>query len=270
MYPSRFIPSLLVLGTFVVACGSAAAPAVVPISPTPASNISTLQIFTEEYPPVTFSQEGKATGLGTEIVEEIMRRQGVSVNIQVVPWARGYQTALEGPMTGLFATMRTEERERLFKWVGPLTEVNTSFYALKDSGITLASLEEAHNIPSIGVPREYYSHQYLQQAAFTNLDEVVDPDTMVKKLLAGRNPLMVNDNITLPQLLQQNGATIDDVELVYTFMTSKNYLAFSLDTPDALVAEWQATLDAMRADGTVATIYTKWLPGERPPEKDVP
>jgi len=268
MITKRILAMVLALSLCLMSCSASPVATAVPPSPTPAQPMANLQIFTEEYPPVTFSKDGQATGLGTEIVQEIMRRRGATFAIQVVPWTRGYDATLSGPLTGLFATMRTEERERLFKWVGPLTQVNTSFYARKGEGRALADLEAAKSVDSIGVPREYYSHQFLRQAGFTNLDEAADPETMVKKFLAGRNPLMVIDNITLPELLQRNNAKLEEVELVYTFMTSKNYLAFSLDTPDELVQQWQMTLDEMRADGTIAKLYAKWLPGETPPGKD--
>ena len=45
----------------------------------------TLELYTEEYPPITFSQNGGAAGLGVEVVEEILRRTGRHAPIQVAP-----------------------------------------------------------------------------------------------------------------------------------------------------------------------------------------
>src|SRR5690606_1596967 len=76
-----------------------------------------LQLFTEEYPPVSFSRNGVADGMATELVREILRRLGETASIQVVPWPRGYLMVQRTPGTGLFATIRSAQREADFKWV---------------------------------------------------------------------------------------------------------------------------------------------------------
>ena len=224
-----------------------------------------LRVLTEEYPPVSFQTAGRASGLGSEVVEEIQHRIGSHVTIQVVPWARGYRMVLDDPDVALFATMRTPERESLFKWVGPLTTVTTSFYAKHGATIRLNSLADAKAAASIVVPREYYSHQVLRNLGFTNLEPVTTPEMTVRMLLAGHGVLIAADNLTLPALLTEAGASRNDVELVYSFMQSQNYIAFSRGTPDELVQSWQSSLDDMKRDGSFARIYEKWLPGESPP-----
>lgn len=101
-----------------------------------------LQLYTEEYAPVSFSRAGKAAGMATEVVEEILRRQGQAANIQVVPWARGYQTVLRTPDSALFATIRSTEREASFQWVGPILQTHDGFYALKGSGLVIRTQAE--------------------------------------------------------------------------------------------------------------------------------
>jgi polar amino acid transport system substrate-binding protein len=262
--------SVLILSVLVASCGSPAAPAPAanqPEAQQPAARAEgELQMFTEELPPITFSQNDKAAGLAVEVVQEIMKRNGKDIPIQVVPWARGYKAAQEEPLTGLFTMTRSEQREKLFKWVGPLTQEVTSFYALKDSTITISSLEDAKKLEAIGDVVEYSSLQYLQEQGFKNLDTSADPNALIRKLMAGRIPVMVNTNTSLGSALKDNGAKPEDVKLLYTFITTQSYLAFSLDTPDELVQQWQKTLDEMKADGTFAEIYGKWLPGDEPPQ----
>lgn len=221
-----------------------------------------LRLYTEQYPPINFSQDGEATGMATEVVREIMRRTGQQAPISVVPWARGYQQAQVRPNTGLFVTMRTTEREHLFKWVGPLTRSVTGFYALRSAGLHIDSLEQARQFGAIVVPRDWYSHQRLLGLGFANLYPVGEPSQMVRMLKLGRVKLMVLDNLSLGIQLEQGGLPAEAVELLYSFMYSDAYIAFSPQTDEALIARWQAELDAMKADGSFAAIYHKWLPGE--------
>lgn len=225
-----------------------------------------LQLYTEEYPPLNFSQAGKPAGLGVEVVEEILRRTGQQASIEVVPWARGYQATLSQPNTGLFVAMRTEEREQLFKWVGPIIVGVTSFYALKGSGLTIASLEDARKVGTIAVPRQWYSYQTLEAKGLPNLYGVIGPKQMMTMLRHRRVPVVVADNVTLESLLALGELKPEDVEPLHSFLRSYAYIAFSPSTDDALIAQWQATLDAMKADGSFATIYQRWLPGQEMPD----
>lgn len=56
------------------------------------SQAAPLQLYTEEYPPVSFSANGRAEGMASELVRELLKRLGESGEISVVPWARGYHT----------------------------------------------------------------------------------------------------------------------------------------------------------------------------------
>ena len=231
----------------------------------PMTQAAELQLFTEEYPPINFSRDGKPTGLATEVVEEILRRTHTVATIAVVPWARGYKMAQVEPNTGLFATMRTPEREPLFKWVGPITTTVTSFYARHGSRLHVTSLEEAKRLKRIVVPREWFSHQVLRKLGFPNLEPVVTPDQMVKMTLNARADLLVADNQTLPAQVASVGAKMGDLDLVYTFMKTNSYIVFSRDTPDETIQTWQEALDSMKRDGSFARIYRHWLPGTHPP-----
>ncbi len=224
-----------------------------------------LQVLTEENPPISFSENGRAGGLGTELVNKIQQRLKQHFAPQVLPWARAYGMLQQEPNVVLFATMRTAEREPQFKWVGPIATVKTSFYARRGDGRHLAGLAEAKAAADILVPREYYSHQMLVQLGFSNLQPVTRPDIMVRMLMAGRSALMVGDNLTMGPLLLSVGAKPGDAEPLYTLMESQYYIAFSRQLPDALVQQWQASLDDMKRDGSFAALYAKWLPGEAPP-----
>lgn len=230
-----------------------------------AARCADLTLYTEEYPPINFSRDGKAAGLSTEVVEEILRRTGAHVSITVVPWARGYRSALEEPNVGLFVAMRTPEREPLFKWVGPVTTVRTSFYSRRGTELKVTSLDDARKVEVIAVPREWFSHQVLRSLSFANLDAVTNTDVMVRMALTGRAQLMVADNQTLPAQLAQVDATMAQVDRHYTFMKTSSYIAFSRGTPDAVVRQWQQTLNEMKRDGSFARIYTRWLPSDTPP-----
>jgi len=230
-----------------------------------AEEITKLNIFTEEYPPLSFLENGKITGLSTEVVQEIMRRNSRDDEIRLVKWDHGYKAVLEEPNTVLFSTAMTPERKSQMQWVGPIAALSTNFYAVKKSGLKISNLGNAKKVDKIATVKDYYSEQILQKEGFTNLESSIDEATALGKLFNRETQLFVSTNTIMPTMLQKIGTQMDDVESVFTLSTDLIYIAFSLQTSPDLVTSWQKTLDEMKQDGTFAKIYAKWLPSEIPP-----
>ncbi len=224
-----------------------------------------LRLYTEEYPPITFARDGRADGLGTAIVREIMRRTGTDTPIDVVPWARGYHYATHDANVGLFVTTRTPAREALFQWVGPVTATRAALYKRQGDPLTLAALGDARTAAGIVVPRNWYLHQQLQAQAFQNLVEVATPTEAIRLLAGGRAQLMALDDVTLAT--SRAAVKVDAEALVEALPLDDaiQYIAFSRGTDEQVVRNWQAVLDAMKHDGSYLAIYRQWLPGARPP-----
>ncbi len=147
--------------------------------------ISEVQMLTEEYPPVTFMKDGKVTGFVTDIVREIIARQGIPDHIRLTSWDEAYNVALSNPNVVLFSTERTEKRENLFQWVGPVGKNSAIFYAKKGSGIRINSLDEAQKMAAIATTTNWFTEQYLKDKGFTNLVSSPLPITSVKQLMNG-------------------------------------------------------------------------------------
>lgn len=224
-----------------------------------------LKILTEQSPPLNFIKDGEITGLATEVVSELVKRTGTDGTIQLVDWEEGYQALLEQPDVALFSTVMTSERKRLFRWVGPLAVVDTNLYALKGSGIEIANLEDARKAGRIAVVSSYYSEQMLRAEGFANLQSYPDRDATIRQLLDGKVQLVASSNTEIPAAMEKTGASMAAVENAFTLSTDLLYIAFSNATSSELVARWQDALDEMKADGSFAKIYARWLPAETPP-----
>ena len=233
------------------------------------SQAAPLQLYTEEYPPVSFSANGRAEGMASELVRELLKRLGESGEISVVPWARGYHTVQQTPNTALFATIRNAEREHLFQWVGPILLAQDSFYALKNSGIQLHDLTDVAKAGPVAVPRDWFSYQELRNLGLTNLLGVTEPEQMFKMLKRGRVKLIVADNLSFystgDAAQQVDYLTAKDVEVALPYRASLGYITFWHGTDPAVIQRWQRELDAMKADGSFSRIYQRWLPGEPEP-----
>jgi len=216
-----------------------------------------LRIYTENSPPANYLDQGKLKGRSVEIVREILHRLKLPDNIQAVPWARGYSLALTQSNVALFSTTRLPQRDKLFKWVGPLYSQTWGFYAKKDSPLEISSLAQAKTVSRIGTYYKDAKEQYLLANGFRNLVSTKKNLNNIRHLMDGSIDLWVSSDFNMPYLAKQAGINPDQMKLVFPFKRVQNYIAFSIHSPDSLVEEWQQTLDELKQDGTYDRLCAK-------------
>ncbi len=208
--------------------------------------------------------DGNLKGHNVEIVREIMARLGTVYPIRMVPWKRGYTKALEDPWVALFSTSRTLEREKRFKWVGPLHASRVVLYGKRGSGIVVRRLEDAKKARGIGCYRDDVREQLLKRRGFTNLESLYGSDANMinlKKVLLGRIDLWITSNKVKLATTRKMGIDPDLLEEVFVVRKIHAYVAFSRKTPDAVVHAWQRALDKIKEDGTYEKIMARYPTG---------
>jgi len=209
-----------------------------------------LKIYTENSPPANYLDKGQLKGMSVDIVREILYRLNLPDDIQAVPWARGYTLALTQPNIALFSTTRLPQREKLFKWVGPLYSQTWGFYAKRDSTIQVSSMAQAKTVSRIGTYYKDAKEQYLRANGFLNLVSTNKNLSNIRHIMDGTIDLWVSSDFNMPYLARQAGLDPAQFKLVFPFKNVQNYIAFSNQTSDFMVDLWQQTLDNIKQDGT--------------------
>lgn len=222
-----------------------------------------MSVVTEHSPPGEYlDAHGRVTGATAELVRELMKRADAPGDIALLPWARGYRMALQGPNVALFETTRSEIREDLFKWVGPIKRVTGGFFVRRQDDVAIETLNDARELDGICVYRGSSGGQSLTELGFTNLEQPTRPVQCLEMLMHGRVDAWVTSDIGRMPLFAEAAYSENDVVLAYATSTKYLYIAMSLDTEDATVALWQETLDKMKLDGTFAQYYRGTYPDE--------
>jgi polar amino acid transport system substrate-binding protein len=150
---------------------------------------------------------------------------------------------------------RLPDREKLFKWVGPIGPDDWIMLAKADSKITLETLDQARKY-KIGA---YKGDAIAETLAKQGLNPIVvlrDQDN-AKKLVNGQIDLWATGDPAGRYLARQDGVT--GLKTVLRFNSAELYLALNKDVPDETVAKLQAALDQMRKDGVVDDIMAQYL-----------
>jgi polar amino acid transport system substrate-binding protein len=222
-----------------------------------------LVLLTENFPPYNMARNGKnfaqdenIHGIAVDIVREMFKRADITYSLTLrFPWERIYKLTLEKPGYGVFVMARLPDREKLFKWVGPIGPDDWIMLAKADSKITLETLNDARKY-KIGA---YKGDAIAETLAKQGLKPVVvlrDQDN-AKKLVNGQIDLWATGDPAGRYLARQDGVT--GLKTVLRFNSAELYLALNRNVPDDAVAKLQAALDQMRKDGVVDEIMGRYL-----------
>ncbi|MGY4827076.1 substrate-binding periplasmic protein [Sphaerotilaceae bacterium SBD11-9] len=225
-----------------------------------------LRIVTEELPPYNMTQNGRITGLSTEVVQAVLKEAGAQGEIRSMPWARAYDIALHGENVLIYSITRTAQREKLFKWVGIVAPTNWYLYGRADRHIHLDRLDDARRLQT-GTVNEDAGEQYLVDKGFAvgkNLQSSHKYEHNYEKLRLGRVDLWISDELNAIYLVRQAGddpaTAIERVMALPDLATDGGLgMAFSLKTPDAVVERFRKALETVRKNGTYERLQKKWL-----------
>jgi polar amino acid transport system substrate-binding protein len=222
-----------------------------------------LVLLTENFPPYNMAKNGKnfaqdenINGIATDIVREMFKRADITYSLTLrFPWERIYKLTLEKPGYGVFVMARLPDREKLFKWVGPIGPDDWIMLARADSKITLETLNDARKY-KIGA---YKGDAIAETLAKQGLNPIVvlrDQDN-ARKLVNGQIDLWATGDPAGRYLARQEG--VNGLKTVLRFNSAELYLALNKDVPDETVAKLQAALDQMRKEGRVDEIMAQYL-----------
>lgn len=222
-----------------------------------------LVLLTENFPPYNMAKNGKnfaqgenINGIATDIVREMFQRAGLTYSLTLrFPWERVYKLALENPGYGAFVMARLRDREKLFKWVGPIGPDDWILLAKADSKITLDTLEDARKY-RIGAYKGDAIAETLAKQGLKPIVVLRDQDN-AKKLVNGQIDLWATGDPAGRYLARQEG--VSGLKTVLRFNSAELYLALNKDVPDDVVAKLQAALDQLRKEGVVDEIMGRYL-----------
>lgn len=225
---------------------------------------ATLEIATTEFPPYQFQEGGQLKGLATEIVNEVLSRTPHRGHITIYPWSRAYQQAQKKSASLIFSIARTEEREKLFKWIGTVAPFQVYMWRLKTrTDITAKNQQEAKRYIVGGVFNDIKA-SHLQKIGFQvgkNLEMTRNDGLNVKKLYHGHIDLMPFDEFSFSYLIKKSALDPNKVEKIFKIPEISNdlYLAASLATPDDVVADLKQALTKFKATAHYKDIQAKYF-----------
>lgn len=222
---------------------------------------ATVKAYTEALPPLNFEENGRVGGFASELLQLMAADAGHTVQLELVPWLRAYRTVKQQPGSALYSIVRNPEREKLFRWVGPIAPRRIVVYTLatrtdvvlrKQADLlryrhgVLAASSAASSLQQLGVP--------AAQLEYGQSDEV-----NLKKLLLGRADTVVMLDSAMQWQLRQQKVAPARIRPVWTLDQRYQYwFAFNKDTNPAVLRSLQQALDRIKTDGRLTALQRRY------------
>lgn len=184
-----------------------------------------------------------------ELVREMMLLVKHPVQFRVLPFKRG-QIELNKKRKALFNIARTNLREKLYKWVGPIQIDDVYFYESIHRTPPLTDFEQAKHVPNICVLRGTSQHQNLIAQGFKNVHDIKTWSACLNMLVANRVDLVPVSDSLITTMMHQANVTYKQIRKTPVWVQKNaGYIAFSKDHSDDEINRWQHALDELKRSG---------------------
>ncbi|MBE1291194.1 MAG: transporter substrate-binding domain-containing protein [Rhodobacteraceae bacterium] len=224
----------------------------------------------EAYAPYMGLENGQASGIWAEFIAEALTRVGgdYDVKVEAVPWSRAVNLVETGQAHGLVGTYyRPESRP----WIGtystsPVTEKVSVYcregvaqsdwaYPADFTGLTFG------NNAGFGTPGQAFFD--MVDAGAITLQEAQTTEQNLKKLEKGRIDCYVQEQLAAEMVINEKG--IAGIVRVLDASAETAHIGFRADwqgeEAQQFIADFNAALQSMMDDGTVAEIVSRTVGG---------
>jgi polar amino acid transport system substrate-binding protein len=212
------------------------------LAATSAALAAPLQLVTENNPPFNFADGKDVKGTSTEAVRALLAKAGLEAKISVMKWDDAYTKAQASANTCIYSTARVENREKLFKWFGPIATNHWALYAAPSFDKPIKEARDARFF-KIGALKGDAKVDFMRNEGVSSIREAdKDSDNAVRLTLPKTDPnaidLWVASQATAKELAAKAG--VKEIKEVLVVRKLDLYLACNPRTDKETLAKLQA------------------------------
>ncbi|SEL31852.1 amino acid ABC transporter substrate-binding protein, PAAT family [Colwellia chukchiensis] len=216
-------------------------------------------VVTENTFPIQYLKDGEVVGFATELVKAVLADAKLPYEIQVLPWARAYRTAINEPNVLIYSLAKTEKRRDKFKWVGEIMALEYYLYGAIDSNINQQTKLDDLKHYRIGVIRDSAVDQYLKSQDFQNLTTVVQGIQNFFLFQEQRIDLLPANKATFQASCRHKLLDCSALKPLYKLAmpATKLYMAFGASSEDSLVERVRASYQQVKSQHAISTDFKR-------------
>jgi len=215
-----------------------------------------IELLTDDDPPFSMirADDGMIVGISTEILRAAFEEAKIPYAIHLYPWPRSYAMAEKDENSCAFSTVRNEQREKAFKWVGPLSVREWALFGPPGSPL-LSSTDQAKG-KMIGTTFGEAGAQFLKKLGLSFEETKDDYGLNRKKLLAHRIDYWLSALDTQTYLAKINH--VPRLTPVLRLSKFEVFIACNKNTSDDIIEKLNNIIAKMSVDGRSAAIRSHY------------
>jgi polar amino acid transport system substrate-binding protein len=217
---------------------------------------ATLRVKTAHLPPLSIENDADRPGALYEVVAELCKRTGHTLDTQFVPWKRAIHLASATRATAVFPLTRVPGRERHFRWLVPLYDEHYVFLTPRGRAFDVRNPENMKDM-RISLIRGSSLKDTLLQMGYKNIVEARSVDEVHRFLVVGMADAAFGERNIVRNSLRSRAAQ-DDFDISEPVRRASAWLAGSLDFTQHDAARFERAMKAMKADGTYQAILNRY------------
>lgn len=216
-----------------------------------------LRAYTEEFAPFNYTEQGQPHGLAVLMLQEVAKRAGLSVDTRFMPWQRAVNGNADDTNSILFTTVRTVQREPLYRWVGPIDDCNIVLIKLaRNTQVRVDSPADLTQY-SIGVPAVGADMDVLRSLGYPmqRVTGVPANGHILRMLYANRFDLVSGILLSYAWQARQLGLPADELRAAWPVQRDRGcYYAFNPQVDPALFQRFDTAFKALVQEGRLKAL----------------
>ncbi|MBF0449396.1 MAG: transporter substrate-binding domain-containing protein [Candidatus Magnetomorum sp.] len=219
-----------------------------------------LNTASDPWPPFIDPQNPKG-GLSIEIAKAAYATQGYKIKHKIKPWARAMDELKKGKIDIILNTWMTEERKAFLLYSDPYTANEIKFIKLIDNTFEFSGLASLTG-KIIGTIRDYGYGSEFNNATNFRREPVSDININIRKLIAGRIDLTLEDEIVGRVAIAQNDPhLLEKIAFTNNSLSKKDmFVTSGLAHPNhkEIIDAFNKGLKVIKQNGTYAQIMKNY------------
>ena len=215
-----------------------------------ADDVDKIKWIAQDYPPYSFvNEQSQKTGILVDMVSAIMKKIGstkTANDIEIQAFSRSFIRKNNDIDTAFFPLIKTAEREKYFKWIGPIAMDQPIIIAKASKKIRIISAADFKPY-NIGGKDGYIGMSLLKKMGVSDSKFTLtgSDEENLQKLQTDKLDLVVCNEMACHALIKKLKIT-EKYETVYRLEASEMSIAFNKDTSDEIINKVKQALDEVK------------------------
>lgn len=203
-----------------------------------------LRLVSDEWAPYVFQANGKPQGIDYEVTREVLKRLGIELDMQFLPWKRCLALVEAGQADGVLDIFQLDTRKAYMIYPDePLSHVEFVLFQKRSQQPAISQLQDLAGL-TVGTSPGYAYGPAFNDSALFKRESAPTHEANFGKLVLGRIDLLITDRLVGRYVRKQLGLEQQVLELPLVIGRHPQYLGLALKPGHRKLA--QAFADELR------------------------